>query len=198
MGLTPRVNTRLKPMMNTSALRLTYHDLRRLPDDGRRHEIVNGEHWVSPSPNTRHQIVVGNLYFLIREHLERHDEGMVLVAPYDVVFSMFDVVVPDLIFLSRANARRLTARHLRGAPDVAVEVASPGTRRRDDGLKLRLYERFDVGEYWVVDPIGERVRVHRRRASRLVPAEIVARSADGVLHTPLMPGLRMPLDRVCS
>lgn len=78
-------------------VKLTYDDFLLFPDDGRRHELIDGEHYVTPSPNTRHQAVLGNLHFLIRSWLERHPVGRVFFAPFDVVFTRFDVVEPDLL-----------------------------------------------------------------------------------------------------
>jgi Uma2 family endonuclease len=177
--------------------RLTYRDFLRLPEDGQRHEIVSGVHWAVPSPNTSHQMAVGNLYFCLRQHLERCPGGVVMMSPFDVVLSMFDVVVPDLIYLSPARARGLTSRNLRGAPDLAVEVVSPATRRRDEGLKLRVYERFDVAEYWILDARAGTARLHRRRGSQLALAATLA-LPSGAVETPLMPGLRVPLADVLA
>lgn len=179
-----------------SPQRLTYRDLLRTPEDGKRREIVNGVPWVTPSPNTRHQVVLGNMYYLMREHVERQGAGIVFVSPFDVVLSMFDVVVPDLIYLTPESVGRLTRRHLRGAPDLTVEIASPGTRRRDDGLKLKLYERFEVKEYWIVEPVDEVIRVYRRRTSRLASAGTLCRASGHVLVSPLIEGLQLPLDRI--
>jgi Uma2 family endonuclease len=175
--------------------RLTYRDFLQLPDDGRRHEIVNGVHWAVPSPNASHQLAVGNLHFCLRQHLERQPGGLVMMSPFDVVLSMFDVVVPDLIYLSPERARSLTSRNLRGAPDLAVVVVSPATRRRDEGLKLRVYERFDVAEYWVLDARARTARIYRRRGSRFALAATLA-PPNGAIETPLIPGLRVPLSDV--
>ena len=69
------------------------------------------------------------------------------VAPYDVVFSHFDIVEPDLIYLSRERAAVLTPLHAKGVPELVVEIGSPATRKRDETIKRRLYERAGVAEY---------------------------------------------------
>jgi len=117
-----------------SRVKLTYDDFLLLPDDGQRHELIDGEHYVTPSPNTKHQRVSGNLHFLIRAWLERHPIGEVFYAPFDVVFTRFDVVEPDLLYLSHARAKAaLTAAHVAGVPELVIEIGSPsrasGTRR---------------------------------------------------------------------
>src|SRR5512147_179146 len=86
-------------------VKLTYDDFLLFPDDGKRHELIDGEHYVTPSPNLRHQRISGNLYFLIRAYLEAHPIGDVFYAPLDVVFSDYDVVEPDLLYVSRERAR---------------------------------------------------------------------------------------------
>ncbi len=138
---------------SASDVRLTYDDFVLFPDDGKRHELIDGAHVVTPSPNTKHQAVAGNLHGLIWTYLRQRPVGRVFAAPLDVVFSEFDVVEPDLLFVSKARqADVLTAAHVLGAPDLVVEIGSPSTRRRDETVKRRLYQRFGVSEYWVVDP----------------------------------------------
>ena len=97
-------------------MKLTYDDFLLFPDDGKRHELIDGEHYVTPSPNTKHQRVSGNLHWLIRIYLEAHQIGRIFYAPFDVVFSHFDVVEPDLLYMSNARAAgrfspRNTERH---------------------------------------------------------------------------------------
>src|SRR5512134_3641768 len=88
-------------------VKLTYDDFVHFPDDGQRHELIDGEHYVTPSPNTRHQRISGNLFLLIGTWLEDHPLGQVFYAPYDVVFSAFDVVEPDLLYLSNERAAQV-------------------------------------------------------------------------------------------
>ncbi len=91
-------------------VKLTYDDFVLFPDDGKRHELIDGEHYGTPSPNLKHQRICGNLYWLIRSYLELHRIGQVYFAPFDVVFSNFDVVEPDLLYLSNERAAQaLTA-----------------------------------------------------------------------------------------
>lgn len=186
------------PMKPASpGVRLTYDDFVRFPDDGQRHELIGGEHYVTPSPNTRHQRLVGRLHLLIANHLERHPVGEVFVAPFDVVFSRFDVVEPDLIYVSRERASAiLTDAHVRGAPDLVIEIGSPGTRQRDKTIKRQLYERSGVEEYWFIDPESDVVEVHRLAGDRFERVGLLRLETADVLRTPLLPGLELPLARV--
>lgn len=180
----------------TATRKLTYRDFLKFPDDGKRHELIDGVHYVTPSPFTPHQRVLGNLYFLMRLHLEQHPVGEVFLAPFDVVFSMLDVVEPDLLFISKARRRILTDKHVRGSPDLVAEIRSTTTRRRDEGVKLKLYDRFDVTEYWVVDPGAETIRVYRRVRARLRQSVELTRSQEAELTSPLLTGLSIPLGRI--
>jgi Uma2 family endonuclease len=181
----------------TSGAKLTYDDFLLFPDDGMRHELIDGEHYVTPSPNTRHQRISGRLHLLIGNWLETHPVGELFFAPFDVVFSRFDVVEPDLLYLSKARAAEvLTALHVAGVPELVIEIGSPGTRKRDETLKRRLYERTGVTEYWVVDPDLDAIRVYRQSGATFDrPLELSAEAGD-VLTSPLLPGLEIPLARV--
>ena len=178
-------------------VRLTYDDFLLFPDDGKRHELIDGERCVTPSPNIRHQAVLGNLYFLIREWLERHPVGRAFMAPLDVVFTEFDVVEPDLLFVSSKRvAAILTVSHVAGAPDIVVEIVSASTRKRDETIKRRLYERSGVSEYWIIDPDLDVVRVYRNRDKQFErPVELRAEDGD-ILTSPHLDGLEMPLSRI--
>ena len=180
----------------TARAKLTYADFVRFPDDGRRHELIDGKHYVTPSPNTRHQTILGQLHLLIGNWLEDHPIGRVFFAPLDVVFSDFDIVEPDLLYLSCARAAdTLTDKHVRGVPELVVEIASRGTRKRDETIKRRLYERLGVSEYWVVDPKTDTIRVYQLSESVFQRPTELARASDDILTTSLLPGLKLPLVR---
>jgi Uma2 family endonuclease len=178
-------------------VRLTYDDLRRLPEDGLRHELIDGEHYVTPSPNLRHQRILGKLFHLIQTWLDAHTIGEVFVAALDVVFSDIDVVEPDILYVSHERAREvMTPLNIRGVPELVVEIGSPSTRRRDETIKRRLYERAGVGEYWFVDPEIDVVRVYRHTGGGFERAVELSRDAGDVLTTSLFPGLEIPLERM--
>ena len=175
-------------------IRLTYDDFVNFPDDGRRHELIDGEHFVTPAPVLRHQELLGRLHLALGNHLVQHRAGKVYLAPADVVFSSFDVVEPDLLFVSNERLEILADTRLTGAPDLVVEILSPSTRRTDEIRKRQLYGRFDVREYWIVDPEVDAIKVYRRAADGTFPrvAELAA-ADDDVLQTPLLPGLSVKL-----
>jgi Uma2 family endonuclease len=181
----------------TPRLKLTYDDFVLFPDDGKRHELIDGEHYVTPAPNIRHQRLLGRLHLLIGGWLQTHPIGEAFLSPLDVVFSDFDVVEPDLLYISRHRAADIiTPKHVRGAPELVVEIGSPSTRKRDETIKRRLYERTGVTEYWVIDPELDVVRVYRRGETGFErPIELSAEAGDR-LETALLPGLEISIARL--
>ncbi|OFW20666.1 MAG: hypothetical protein A3G21_22170 [Acidobacteria bacterium RIFCSPLOWO2_12_FULL_66_21] len=178
-------------------VRMTYDDLLALPDDGLRHELIDGEHFVSPSPGSAHQLIVGNLYLQIATFLREHPMGVVMLAPFDIVISRYDVVEPDLIYFSSERFKTTVGeKNAQGPPDLAIEVLSPSTRRRDEILKRRLYERSGVAEYWVVDPEIETIKVYVVQDGKYRLASELSREYEAMLSTPLLPGLTVPLAAV--
>ena len=107
--------------------RLTYDDLARLPADGMRHELVDGVHYVTPAPTVRHQIISMRLGAAILAYLEIDPIGVILAAPVDTVFTQWDVVEPDLVFVADDQRNILTEPNIQGAPALVVEILSPGT-----------------------------------------------------------------------
>jgi Uma2 family endonuclease len=180
--------------MASPTLKLTYDDFVLFPDDGRRHELIDGEHFVTPSPNRRHQVVLANLFRALDAAARAHGAGKVFFAPFDVVLTPYDVVEPDLLFVSAGRAAILTDANVQGPPDLVVEVLSPSGRRQDEVLKRDLYDRGGVVEYWLVDPEAETVKVFRRGdEGRLGRPELLGSREGDSLSTPLIAGLLAPL-----
>ena len=176
--------------------RLTYEDLVRMPEDGLRHELIDGVHYVTPSPVLRHQDLVGRLYVAVANYLEIHPVGKVFGASVDAVLSPRDVVVPDLVFVAADQQAILTEPNIQGAPALVVEVLSPGTRKRDLGVKKELFDRNGVREYWIVDPKAETVTVHRRAVNGAFP-KVQSLPADAnAITTPLLPGFSLTLQKL--
>jgi Uma2 family endonuclease len=130
----------------------TYQDLVWMPDDGKNRELIDGDLFENPSPTTSHQTVSRLLQFELMNALERTNIAKVFDAPMDVIFDETNVVQSDLIIVSQARDHIITARAIEGVPDIVVEILSSGTSERDRHYKRRLYEHFQVPEYWIVDP----------------------------------------------
>jgi len=170
---------------------MTYEDYCALPDDGLRYEVVEGFLFSEPSPRRAHQQVAGNLFLILGPHVRERALGEVFIAPFDVILDRQTVVVPDLVFVARERAGIVTERAVEDAPDLIVEILSPGTARRDRVAKLNAYARRGVCDYWLVDPEARTLEALEltESAYRLVSAL----GADEVFRPRLFPDLVIPL-----
>ncbi len=140
---------------------LTYEDYQRLPDDGRRYEILEGVLHVTPSPTTVHQRVSRRLFSILDAFVREHNLGEVFYAPLDIVFSNVSIMQPDLIYVSEARRGIITEKNIAGAPDLVVEIASPSTAGVDKVTKAQVYARYGVPYFWVVDPQQKTLEEYR-------------------------------------
>lgn len=174
-------------------LKLTYQDYVLLPDDGKRYEILDGDLYVTPSPTARHQKVSFNLELGLAQHVRAHKLGEVFHAPLDVILADDSIAQPDILFVS--NERLPIVRDwVYGAPDLVIEILSPGTRDRDRTLKRHLYARYGVRELWLVDPEARTVETFRLDPASETPPR---RFADrDTLTSEVLPSLRLSLDTI--
>src|SRR5262245_33861854 len=183
------------PTRPRSDRRLTVDDYMRFPDDGKRHEIIDGVHYVTPSPNLRHQAISGRLHLAIGNFLTAHPHlGRVFFARLDVILSFYDVVEPDLLIVAGDQFDIMTEKNIQGAPAIVVEILSPSARKVDEVTKRRLFERTGVREYWLVDPKRDAVKIFARGSNASFPtASELSRAAGDALSTPVLPGFSVSL-----
>ena len=152
----------------------TYDDYRTLPEDMcRRYELLHGDLYTVPAPTTKHQQISINLSSLLRQYVKTHRLGKVLYSPVDVIFGQGDareVVQPDLVFIAARNDDIVKLHGIEGPPDLVIEILSPGTEDRDRGYKLKMYARYGVPEYWIVDPDTRTIDVYQSGGSEFPPA----------------------------
>jgi Uma2 family endonuclease len=139
--------------------RWTYEDYAALPDDGKRYEIVDGVLYMAPSPGRWHQKAAGKLYRYLSHYIEDEKLGEVYLAPFDVVLAYNQTVQPYVSVILNDHRDRITDNHIVGAPDLVVEVISPGSAGYDRREKQNMYARAGVPEYWLVDPAAHTVEV---------------------------------------
>lgn len=158
--------------MNLRSLhKLSYREYQYFPDDGFRHEIIDGDHYMSPAPSTKHQAVSRHLQFQLYTQLELTGHGKVFNAPTDVELTQHDIVQPDLIVILEENKHIIESKRIRGIPDCCIEIISESNPQHDRVLKLEMYQRAGVPEYWIVDPEEETIEVY------------VMRDAQGYSHS---------------
>ena len=173
----------------------TYEEFRRLPDDGRRYEIIEGVLYMSPAPRTKHQICITKLAYRLERYNEKQHAGLVLVAPVDVYFSTFTTVEPDIVFVMQSRLSIVQEEKIVGAPDLAVEVLSPSTAQVDRGKKFQLYAQAGVGEYWIVDP---EMRIVELFVLRKGAYELLGKYGVGELvRSEILSGFKVNVEEIC-
>ena len=138
-------------MAMPATTRWTAEMVRALPDDGKRYEVIDGELFVTPSPSWRHQDAVFAIARVLHLYVETHGVDHVIIAPADIAFDNYNLVQPDVFVVPLVGGRRPREWSDVKTLRLAVEVLSPGTARADRRVKLRLYQRERVPEYWIVD-----------------------------------------------
>jgi len=178
------------------SVRWTVADLELLPDNGTRYEIVDGELFMTRAPQWSHQKVANNICAALNHWSEQSRLGEATTAP-GIIFSETDNVIPDVVWVSYERLDLLLdeAEHLTGAPELVVEVLSPGEKneRRDRKVKLKLYTSQGVQEYWIVDRRLQQVQIYRRQQATLTLANTVLAGED--ITSPLLPGFAYPVAR---
>ena len=177
----------------TTRVRFTYEDYLNTPED-KRYELLDGELIMVSSPNIPHQRTEMELAFRVIGFVKRHDLGVVLFAPTDVILSDTDVVQPDLLFVSHERAHIIAHNAIHGAPDLVVEILSPSTAQRDLTVKRRLYAKHGVKEYWQVNIDERRVTVLSLGDNDY---EVTAIYGSGeTLTSPILPGFTLAIDEI--
>jgi Uma2 family endonuclease len=129
----------------------------------------------------------------LENFLRQHSVGEVFAAPYDVVLSDVDVVEPDLLLVSSSRQTIITERNVQGPPDLVVEILSDSTRKTDEVIQRKLYERYGVKEYWIIDPELETIKIHRKDQNGYTLPVTLDREQDDQVATPLLPSFQVPL-----
>src|SRR6266498_3036473 len=163
-----------------TALKLTIDQLDALPDDDNRYELIDGELIVSKAPGIPHQLSLGRLFYSLTNYLMSKPLGLLIYGP-GVVFDDYNGVIPDMVFVRADRKHIITERGLIDAPDLVVEVVSPGetNSERDRQLKRQLYSRRGIREYWVVDPQLSTIEIYRLHENVLV-LEATLRGLDSL------------------
>lgn len=172
----------------------TYDDYAALPDDGNRYEVIEGELVMAPAPRISHQECLTNLILITGTYVKSHNLGRVLAAPCDVILDSRNVLQPDLIFISNARAEVVTEKNLQGAPDLAVEILSPSSLRRDRIQKRRIYARHGIPHLWLIDAQARTLEEFVLDGSTYRLAS--TGEDDEIFHPALFPGLDIPLKEV--
>jgi Uma2 family endonuclease len=199
------VSTITKPSLETSPEQSwwpppqgewTYEDYARLPDNGMRYEVIEGDLYMSPAPRPKHQEVIVALLGHLLEYLKQKPIGKILVSPIDVILpDLANPVQPDLVFISKEQSHIVKEQFIEGVPDLIVEVLSPGNPAHDRRIKFRIYAQAGVPEYWIIDPEAGTVEINLLRGEAYAVAGSFGR--DEKVHSEVLPGFTMLVSEVC-
>lgn len=176
----------------------TYEAYTRLPDDGRRYEVIRGNLYMSPAPRPLHQELIYRLVRHIGQFVEDEQLGKIYFAPIDVILpDLAHPVQPDLLFIGEQQLDLVKENYIEGVPSLIVEVVSPTNPGHDRRTKYDLYAEAGVREYWIVDPDDCIVDIYTLHSDRVyVPFGHFERGAD--IQSDLLPGLRIAMDDLCQ
>ncbi len=174
----------------------TYEDYRRLPDDGWRYEIIEGELYMSPAPEPIHQEYGGEMFAALRDFGKKHNAGKAYMAPIDVIlFDLATPVQPDVLFICKERLHVVKKGRIEGAPDVVVEVLSPSNWLIDRREKFQAYAKSGVREYWIVNPLARTIELFVLRENRY---ELIGKYGDGeTVRSEVLSGFEVKVDEVC-
>ena len=169
--------------------KLDYSDYARIPPDGKRYELMEGDVYVTPAPSPRHQRVSRRLQRQLEDYFHARNLGEVFNAPIDLILTPHDVVQPDLVVVT--EPAQVSDRGIEAPPALVVEVLSPSTREHDRTVKGRRYAALGIRHYWLVDLEASRIECYRAETGAY--ALVVQAEGDASLSHPDWPGLTISL-----
>ncbi len=168
-----------------------------LLEEGAPFQLINGELIMSPSPLLLHQLIIGNLHFLIKFFLQQSKiGGLVVLSPMDVRLDEENIFQPDLLYISEDRKAELVQDRVSGAPDLVVEILSPSTAYYDLRQKKDFYERYGVKEYLIVDPLSKYAEVYILKNEKFILHQ--KERQNGTINLNTLPGLQIDLQKLFS
>ena len=176
---------------------MTIDHLESIPyDEWHRYELIEGELYVSCAPGIPHQLVLHHLQRKLGNFLEENPIGTLVPGP-GAVFDKYNSVIPDIVFVRNERRNSIISKsRFNAAPDLVIEIVSPGPTNysRDFNLKRKVYGKFAVPEYWIVDCWSRSVIIFRLEHNTL--KEVVRFREMDALESPMFPGLRLKLSDI--
>lgn len=175
----------------------TYEDYLRLPDNGFRYEVIEGEIYMSPAPRPNHQKVLGALHGFLWSYLQNKPIGELFFAPIDVILGELGTPVqPDLLYLRSERVHLVTEKLIDGSPDMVVEIISPTSETYDRHTKFKLYAQAGILEYWLIDPLNCQVEIFVLRGKAYIP--LGPFQDDDSIRSELFPDLGLTVAMICG
>ncbi len=179
----------------TKEKRVTVNYYKLLPE-GAPYQLIEGELVMTPSPNPRHQIILGRLFIALSTFVEKKKSGIVFVSPIDVYLDEENAFQPDIIFISNEKKGIIKKDGIYGSPDLVIEILSPSTAHYDLREKFKVYERYGVQEYWIVDPEANVIEIYLNKDGKF--SLIKAAEKQGKIESSLLKGMKVSLTEIFS
>lgn len=192
----PEEQAKIEAAMTTTIIekkKYTYEDYLKTPED-KRYELIEGELVMTPSPVPYHQWILKNIEFELEKFVRQQNIGKVFIAPCDVYLDEENVVQPDIFFISKDRLNIIGDKNIQAAPDLVVEVLSEGTSYKDMVKKKKLYARFGVKEYWIVDPWEKTIEIYSNKEKTFSLQKSYLQ--NDILESPIVTGLEIKLSDV--
>ncbi len=172
----------------------TYRDYLNLPPDDSRYQLIEGELIMTPSPKIIHQEISKILVLKLVEYAEKRNKGKIYFAPCDVYLDDYNVVQPDIFFVSNARRHIITEDNIKGAPDLIVEILSPSSAYYDLIAKKELYEKFGVKEYWIVDPMRHWIELYSLQNGKYALDQRLVE--QGILNSVILKDFKLNIEEI--
>ncbi len=169
----------------------TYQDYEKLPE-GPAYQLIDGDLIMTPAPTVYHQAIAARVFEALSEYVRKRNSGVVFFSPIDVYLSETETYQPDVVFISKVNSRIIGEKKVEGAPDLVVEILSPGTGYYDLTHKKSVYESSGVKEYWLIDPQEKSIEVLENIGNKF---RVVSSARNkGEVASTLLDGLRINVE----
>jgi Uma2 family endonuclease len=178
------------------ALKEKSHNIKdyKLLPEGAPYQLIEGELVMTPAPNPRHQIILGNIVEKVRQYTK--GSGITIFSPVDLYFGEENAYQPDMVYITKQRREIIKDDGIYGTPDLVVEILSPSTAYYDLRKKFRIYEKYGVREYWIVDPEMDSVDVYLNEQGHF---SLTGKAeGKGELESSLLKGFKVTLDEVFS
>lgn len=192
MGL-PLMEIAAPQIAATTEKMYTYEDYRKLPE-GAPYQLIGGRMIMTPAPSTYHQIISMKLEVKLAVFVMEKDLGLVLDAPIDVYLEETETYQPDIIFIARDRLAIIEPDKINGAPDLVVEILSPGTAYYDLRKKFKIYEKNCVKEYWIVDPEEKSIEIYLLQEGKFTPGPRAEK--QGHVHSTVVEGFTVAVENI--
>jgi len=176
--------------------KLTVRDYELMPQGREILQLIDGDFYMTPAPIFKHQEVSKNIESEFIRFLDKNPVGKIIHSPLDFYVDRFNVVQPDLVYISKENYRIISERGIEGPPDIIIEILSPSTEEIDLNLKMDLYWRIGVREYWIVNIEKEEIQVYEIKEDSFKLRKNYRKINNEKIKTPIVPGLEIDLNKV--